>query len=110
MPAYCTGAGATVTVPGAQVVVTVFTTRRIFFGAACAIFTGLRLTILAFAWRTTAPRGFSATCTAPPPISAPPTAQADSFAKAIRTDIARYSYCVSSTVPSGVRKKGSLPL
>ncbi len=31
--------------------------------------------------------GASATCTAPPPTSAPPAAQADSFARAIRTDI-----------------------
>ncbi len=31
--------------------------------------------------------GASATCTAPPPISAPPAAQADNFARAIRTDI-----------------------
>jgi len=31
--------------------------------------------------------GASATCTAPPPITAPPAAQADNFARAIRTDI-----------------------
>jgi hypothetical protein len=37
-------------------------------------------------------RGFSATWTAPPPITAPPQAQAQSFAIAIRTDIAMYSF------------------
>ncbi len=38
---------------------------------------------------TTAGRsgGFSRTCTAPPPIMAPPTVQAHNFAMAIRTDI-----------------------
>jgi len=38
---------------------------------------------------TTAGRsgGFSRTCTAPPPITAPPAVQAQSFAMAIRTDI-----------------------
>ncbi len=37
--------------------------------------------------------GVSATCTAPPPISAHPAAQADSFARAIRTDIGSLSSC-----------------
>jgi hypothetical protein len=37
--------------------------------------------------------GVSATCTAPPPISAQPAAQADSFARAIRTDIGVLSCC-----------------
>ena len=40
-------------------------------------------------WATTLGRGggFSATWTAPPPMIAPPQVQAQSFAKAIRTDI-----------------------
>jgi hypothetical protein len=33
--------------------------------------------------------GFSVTCTAPPPMTAPPAVQAQSFAKAIFTDIIR---------------------
>ena len=46
---------------------------------------------LAFAILTRAGRdgGFSATCTAPPPMIAPPQVQAQSLAKAIRTDIRR---------------------
>ena len=45
----------------------------------------------AFAWRTSWGRsgGFSATWTAPPPMIAPPQVQAQSFAKAILTDIKR---------------------
>jgi hypothetical protein len=44
---------------------------------------------LAFAFLMMAGRdgGFSATWTAPPPMIAPPQVQAQSFAKAIRTDI-----------------------
>jgi hypothetical protein len=47
------------------------------------------VTALARACLTIAGRdgGFSATCTAPPPMIAPPHAQAHSCAKAIRTDI-----------------------
>ncbi|BCI69455.1 hypothetical protein SPKIRA_02850 [Sphingomonas paucimobilis] len=42
---------------------------------------------------TTAGRlGLSTMCTAPPPITAPPAAQAVSFARAIRTDIVTSSY------------------
>jgi hypothetical protein len=42
------------------------------------------------AWRTSAGRcgGFSATCAAPAPMTAPPHVQAASFARAILTDIA----------------------
>lgn len=36
---------------------------------------------------TTAGRGVAATCTAPPPMMAPPQAAAQSFARAILTDI-----------------------
>jgi hypothetical protein len=45
--------------------------------------------VFAFAWAITAGRGggFSATWTAPPPIIAPPAVQAQSFAKAILTDM-----------------------
>jgi hypothetical protein len=50
-----------------------------------------RWTVLAFASLTIAGRGggFSATWTAPPPMIAPPQVQAQSFAKAIFTDIRR---------------------
>ena len=46
-------------------------------------------TVFAFACLTIAGRGggFSATWTAPPPMIAPPQVQAQSFARAIRTDI-----------------------
>ena len=56
--------------------------RFLIIGAAA-------LTELAFAFLTIAGRagGFSATCTAPPPMIAPPAVQAHSFAKAILTDI-----------------------
>ncbi|WP_293980254.1 hypothetical protein [Sphingobium sp.] len=43
--------------------------------------------VLAFELWTTAGRALSATCTAPPPMIAPPQVQAHNFAKAIRTDI-----------------------
>lgn len=43
------------------------------------------LTCFTYSGRVVA--GASATCTAPPPTSAPPTAKADNFARAIRTDI-----------------------
>jgi hypothetical protein len=38
--------------------------------------------------------GFSATCTAPPPITAPPQVQAQSFARAILTDMIRTLFLV----------------
>ena len=52
---------------------------------------GRAFTVLAFALLTIAGRagGFSATWTAPPPMIAPPQVQAQSFAKAILTDIRR---------------------
>jgi hypothetical protein len=51
----------------------------------------------AFACLTKAGRwgGFSDTWTAPPPMIAPPQVQAQSFAKAIRTDIRRTLFPVS---------------
>ena len=78
-----TGAGwlVTVTVEGAQLVVIRRTTR----GA------GRRLTALTLVCLTTAGRALLATWTAPPPRIAPPAAQAQSFAMAIRTDIFVYS-------------------
>ena len=74
---------------GTQVVVVVRTTLR------------TRLTLRTGAWRAifraftcflalctfTCAGGWSAICTAPPPIRAPPHVQAHNFAKAIRTDI-----------------------
>jgi hypothetical protein len=56
------------------------------FGLAATL-----LTVLAFADLTMAGRGsgFSATCTAPPPMMAPPQVHAQSLAKATRTDISR---------------------
>jgi hypothetical protein len=51
----------------------------------------LALTVLALAVWTMVGRasGFSATCTAPPPMTAPPQVQAQSFARAIFTDMIR---------------------
>ncbi|WP_158274691.1 hypothetical protein [Sphingosinicella humi] len=48
-----------------------------------------RLIVLAFACLTRTGRsgGFAETCTAPPPMIAPPQVQAASFAKAILTDM-----------------------
>ena len=74
---------ATVTTVGEQVplVVVVVTIRR---GPWIRVVATRRTTCLVWAgWRVT-----SATCTAPPPMTAPPQAQAQSLAKAIRTDIA----------------------
>jgi hypothetical protein len=49
---------------------------------------------------TTAGRALSATCTAPPPMIAPPQVQAHNLANAIRTDIGIHS-CSSSSFWSG---------
>ncbi len=80
---------ATVTTVGVQVdVVVVRTTLRTRLtlptGVRCAILRALGLCFLTL-W--TCAGGVSATCIAPPPISAPPQVQAQSFAKAMRTDI-----------------------
>ena len=80
---------ATVTTVGVQVlVVVVRTTLRtrltLRTGVRCAI---LRAFTFFFATLYTCAGGVSATCIAPPPISAPPQVHAQSFAKAIRTDI-----------------------
>jgi hypothetical protein len=48
--------------------------------------------------------GFSATCTAPPPMIAPPHVQAQSFAKAILTDISASLFLALEAAPgSGIR-------
>ena len=59
------------------------TTRRCFDWARRTV------AVRAFAWLTMEGRagGFSATWTAPPPMIAPPQVQAQSFARAIRTDM-----------------------
>lgn len=80
---------ATVTTLGVQVlVVVVRTTLRTRFtlrtGLWCAI---LRTLCFFLATLCTCAGGVSATCIAPPPISAPPHVQAHNFAKAMRTDI-----------------------
>ena len=76
---------------GGGVVVTVrrVTTRRTGTAATrrCTI---LRLGLVCF--RTAGRLGLSTMCTAPPPITAPPAAQAVSFARAIRTDIVNSSH------------------
>lgn len=54
--------------------------RAILTTLACLILIGLM-------WCTSADDGASDTCTAPPPRTAPPAAQAASFANAIRTDM-----------------------
>ena len=63
------------------------TTRRTRFTGFFAL---AKRTGAALARRTRAGRdgGFSATCMAPPPMTAPPHVQAQSLARAIRTDIA----------------------
>lgn len=70
--------------------VTVLTTLRTFTGLRCTVLAtgaiGLR-----FTWLTTAGRDVSASWRAPPPMIAPPHAQAQSFAKAIRTDMFAHS-------------------
>ena len=50
--------------------------------------------VLLLLW-TTAGRALSATCTAPPPMIAPPQVQAHNLAKAIRTDIGIHSCLVA---------------
>lgn len=81
---------ATVTTVGVQVdVVVVRTTLR----TRLTFRTGVRCAILRtfgcdfFLTLYTCAGCVSATCIAPPPISAPPQVQAQSFAKAMRTDI-----------------------
>jgi hypothetical protein len=80
---------ATVTTVGVHVLaVVVRTTLRtrltLRTGLWCAIF---RTLCFFFATLWTCAGGVSATCIAPPPISAPPQVQAQSFARAMRTDI-----------------------
>jgi len=84
-----TGVLASVTVVGGQMVRVVVTTRRTLPAPRTATCRTRRFVFLTWATRGLAD---SATCTAPPPITAPPQAQAQSFAKAIRTDIALPSY------------------
>lgn len=79
----------TVTVCGAQLV-TVRTTRRFTRR------TGLRgAAFTLFVLWTTAGRALSATWTAPPPMIAPPAAQAHNLAIAIRTDIGSTLVCLA---------------
>lgn len=89
---YGAGADTTVTAAGAHVVVVLVTARRTLRGATC-FFGRTRC------FDATCIRGFSTTWTAPPPITAPPHAQAHSFAKAIRTDIAEYSFVARRLLP-----------
>ncbi|MGB5077838.1 MAG: hypothetical protein WBO17_10195 [Sphingorhabdus sp.] len=76
---------------GVQVVVvvvrTTLRTRLILRTGACLAI--LRALCFFLAWLTfcTCAGGVSATCIAPPPMSAPPQVQAHNFAKAMRTDI-----------------------
>jgi hypothetical protein len=74
-----------VIVCGAQAV-TVRTVRLTRFTTRVLGATGRALTLALLA-TVTAGRGVSATCTAPPPSNAPPQAQAESLARAVRTDI-----------------------
>ena len=103
------GALATVTIAGGQVVVVVVVTiRRRGAREATSVRLTIRLATLCFTvfCLTTAARGRSATCTAPPPITAPPHAQAQSFAKAIRTDM-----IFSSLLPrDDLRRFGSIAM
>ncbi len=80
---------ATVTTVGVQVlVVVVRTTLRTRFILRTGLWYAiLRTLCVFFATLWTCAGGVSATCIAPPPISAPPQVQAHNFAKAMRTDI-----------------------
>ena len=80
---------ATVTTLGVQVVVVVVrTTLRTRFTLRTGVLRAiLRAFTFFFATLYTCAGGASATCIAPPPMSAPPQVQAQSFAKAMRTDI-----------------------
>ena len=85
------------------------TTRRICFirGAAGAVRAILRFIALGFAlacltyWTWAA--GASATCTAPPPTTAPPAAIADSFTRAIRSDISSALFASGQGGSSAIR-------
>ena len=59
---------------------------------------GARLVAFAFLMMAGRAGGFSVTCTAPPPMIAPPHVQAHNFAKAIRTDIRRTLFQASKPV------------
>ncbi len=91
-PRYGGGSGtgvpwlATVMTAGGQAAWVRVTTRRMRVAGRRA---AVRTTRLVCACFTYAVRGLadSVTCTAPPPIKAPPHVQAHNFAKAIRTDI-----------------------
>jgi hypothetical protein len=94
-----------VTRPGGVVQLTRRTVRRtVERRAADRRWTEARrvvVTVRAFAFWTIAGRdgGFSATCTALPPMIAPPHAHAQSCAKAIRTDIEHLFLACAARVP-----------
>jgi hypothetical protein len=96
---------ATVTTLGVQVdVVVVRTTLRTRFtlrtGVCRAI---LRALTFFFATLWTCAGGVSATCIAPPPISAPPQVHAQSFARAMRTDIFPTFFSLGANGPAALR-------
>lgn len=97
-----TGVLAMLIAGGGQMVRVVVTTRRTFAARRTATWRTIRLVFLTCATRGLAD---SATCTAPPPITAPPQAQAHSFAKAIRTDIT-LPFCRPAHLPGMPRHYG----
>jgi hypothetical protein len=96
---------ATVTTVGVQVlVVVVRTTLRtrltLRTGVRCAI---LRTLCFFLTTLYTCAGGVSATCIAPPPISAPPQVHAQSFARAMRTDIISTFFSLGAKGPVPMR-------
>jgi hypothetical protein len=75
--------------PGARTTHSVRATRRTRFALTRARAMRAGAATLDFLTMAGRSGGFSVTCTAPPPITAPPAVQAQSFAKAIFTDIIR---------------------
>lgn len=78
-----------VTTAGGQLVRVCVTTRRIREAGRLTVVCTTRRTCVTWALRTVWTR--SVTCTAPPPIMAPPQAHAHNFAMAIRTDMLSFS-------------------
>ncbi|VWX59628.1 hypothetical protein [Sphingorhabdus sp. 109] len=84
------GVWAIVTTDGWQAVVVLVTVRLVRFilrAGSPFLIARARSGFFFDIFLTYGAAGASETCTAPPPISAPPQVQAHNFAKAIRTDI-----------------------
>ena len=106
-----TGAGAAlamVIAAGAQAVWVVVIVRTLRITLRCATRTGAFACLIY--WRLISVRcGASAIWTAPPPMIAPPHAQAHNLAKAIRTDIAHTLFSLMPTGRCAEIQTASLP-